>query len=443
MKKEQTVIGPKVYVDFPTLGIYSVAAKVDTGADSSSIWASDIQQKNNGELSFTFFAPGSPLYTGEVVTVTDYTLTSVKNSFGHTEYRYKVKLQAKIAGRLINTYFTLADRANSSRPILIGRKTLRGKFLVDVSKKTKEGKKRLLLLSQAITESVTDFVKGVEGYSTNLHITHTTYDDLVFAFDKNKTRITLRSTGEDIAVFDIVHLKTSVERDVTAAVARYMAAHGRQVIDGKAIEHFPESSKLYQYILLSDANISIPKSIFVMPKVYTEEGTYELLVKQLGLPFVLKDIRSSRGNNNEVIRDESAYKKMVTAAHEEKVYLVAQTFIPNNGDYRLLAMGQKIVLAIWRHRKDDTTHLNNTSQGGFAELHELSELPAKILLDSLKALKALGRDIGGVDMVRDTETGKWYCFEVNDGPQIATGAFTEEKREAYAAFIKRKLENKA
>lgn len=440
MKRELTTIGSKITVDFPQMGFVSVPAKIDTGADSSSIWATNILQKTTGELTFILFAPNSPHYTGKVYTVTDYSIISVKNSFGQTEYRYKVKLQVKIAGRLVNTYFTLADRSKNSSPILIGRQTLRGKFLVDVSKKTKKSKKRLLLLSVFISENVANFAKAVEGNSAGLQITHTTYDNLLFSFEKSRSRIVLRSTGEDIADFDIVHLKTSVERDVTATVARYMEQKGRKVIDGVAIRHFPASSKLYQYNLLSHAGILVPKSIFLMPTALAEEGTFELLVEKLGVPFVLKDIHTSRGRNNEVIRDKQAYEKMVKGALEEPVYLVAQSFVPNNGDYRFLVMGQRIVLAIWRRRSDTTTHLNNTSQGGFAELHDFSEIPSKVQLDSLRSLKAVDRDIAGVDMVRDTETGKWYCFEVNDGPQIASGAFMEEKQKAYAAFIERELE---
>jgi len=440
MKRELTTIGSKATISFPQLGIVSVPAKIDTGADSSSVWASDIALNDAGQLKFTLFGPNSPYYTGKVITVDDYTLLSVKNSFGQAEYRYKVKLQVKIADRIINTRFTLADRSKNSQPILIGRHTLRGKFLVDVSKKAEHAKKRLLLLSVFISENVSHFAKSVEGVSEDFTVTHTTYDNLQFSFDKNRTRITLRSTGEDISAFDIVHLKTSVERDVTATVARYMEQRGRKVIDGGSVRHFPASSKLYQYNLLAHAGILVPKSIFMMPAALAEDDSYQLLVKKLGLPFVLKDIHTSRGRNNEVIRDEQSYRRMVDAALHESVYLVAQQFIPNTGDYRILVMGQKITLAIWRRRQDDDTHLNNTSQGGAAELHEISTIPTKVQLDSLKALKVVERDIAGVDMVRDAETGKWYCFEVNDGPQIASGAFMKEKQTAYAAFIERELE---
>lgn len=440
MKREPTVIGSKADVDFPELGIFVVPAKIDTGADSSSIWASNVEQSEPGVLRFSLFAQGSPFYTGERLSTTDYTLISVKNSFGQTEYRYKVKLQVKVGGRLIRSHFTLADRSKNSQPALIGRQTLKNKFIVDVARSEKTVRKRLLVLSQFMSDNVADFLKGVQGHYPQLSVTQTTYDDLLFLYEKRRSHIKLRSSGEDVADFDIVHLKTSVERDVTAAVARYAEQHGRKVIDREAVRQFPTTSKLYQYTILVGAGIPVPQTIFMMPAAYVEDGAYERLVTGLGAPFVLKDIHTSKGRNNEVIRSEAEYEKMVRRALDDNVYLVAQRFVPNEGDYRFLVMGQTIALAIWRRRIGDASHLNNTSQGGSSELRELKDIPSKVQIQSLKAAKLLQRDIAGVDMVQDTSTGDWYCFEVNDGPQIATGTFTLEKQEAYAAFIKRELE---
>jgi hypothetical protein len=58
----------------------------------------------------------------------------VANSFGHREMRYVVKLQLKLGGKTIVGTFTLSDRSKKTYPILIGRKLLNRKFLVDVSK---------------------------------------------------------------------------------------------------------------------------------------------------------------------------------------------------------------------------------------------------------------------------------------------------------------------
>lgn len=46
-------------------GIPDVPAKTDTGAEFSSIWASDITMTDDNQVKFCLFAPESPLYTGE------------------------------------------------------------------------------------------------------------------------------------------------------------------------------------------------------------------------------------------------------------------------------------------------------------------------------------------------------------------------------------------
>ena len=134
LKKNLVQIGINLLISLPDDGVYDVPAKIDTGADSSAIWASQIEV-NDGELSFVLFEKDSPHYTGKVIKTKEFTTSKIKNSFGHVERRYKVKLKAEIAGRLINVRFTLANRGNNSYSVLIGRKTLHGKFLVDVSHK--------------------------------------------------------------------------------------------------------------------------------------------------------------------------------------------------------------------------------------------------------------------------------------------------------------------
>lgn len=151
------VIGRAERVSLPTLGIKKVPAKVDTGADVSSIWCSQAEFKD-GKLHCVFFGLGSPFYTGEVYHFSrkEFTITRVANSFGHKELRFKVKIPATIKGRTINATFTLSDRSKKLYPMLIGRATLSGKFLVDVRKGsplTAEENKRRVKLGRQLAKN--------------------------------------------------------------------------------------------------------------------------------------------------------------------------------------------------------------------------------------------------------------------------------------------------
>lgn len=114
-------------------GIKNVPAKIDTGAESSSVWASDITMDSDNRLSFCLFAPGSEFYTGEHIITEDYKAMLVRNSTGQAKVRYRVRLTVKIGKKSLRAGFTLSDRSKNNFPVLIGRRLLKDRFLVDVS----------------------------------------------------------------------------------------------------------------------------------------------------------------------------------------------------------------------------------------------------------------------------------------------------------------------
>lgn len=131
-KTELGIIGSTEFVD--VANTKHIPAKVDTGADSSSIWASHIRVTRDGVLHFRLFDEGSPYYTGRAFKRTNYKVAVVRNASGHEQVRYRAVIRLVLGGRKIRALFYLADRSNNNFPILIGRRTISGKFLVDVSK---------------------------------------------------------------------------------------------------------------------------------------------------------------------------------------------------------------------------------------------------------------------------------------------------------------------
>jgi hypothetical protein len=115
-------------------GIIDVPAKVDTGADTSSVWATNIHERDN-KLHFTLFGEDSTFYTGEELTLPEgkYKQVEVYSSSGDCQIRYKVALPVTVEGKDLEARFTLADRKAMAYPVLLGRNFLNGQFLVDVS----------------------------------------------------------------------------------------------------------------------------------------------------------------------------------------------------------------------------------------------------------------------------------------------------------------------
>jgi hypothetical protein len=129
--KGLTIIGRAEVVTFPSAGGLSLHARIDTGARTSSIWASKIEERQDG-LHVWLADEEHDINKHELV-FTDYSQVVVASSTGHEQLRFKVKMPIIIKHRRILASFTLADRSNQVYPVLIGRLTLNNKFLVDVS----------------------------------------------------------------------------------------------------------------------------------------------------------------------------------------------------------------------------------------------------------------------------------------------------------------------
>jgi hypothetical protein len=132
---EKRIIGRREKITLPQWGLKMISAKVDTGAYTSSIHCEYAEEKEeNGKmyLEFKLLAPGHIKYNGKVIKTADYSQKKVKNSFGVAEIRYKVNTVVNMFGEEFEAEFTLSDRSKMRNAILIGRKTLKGKFLVDV-----------------------------------------------------------------------------------------------------------------------------------------------------------------------------------------------------------------------------------------------------------------------------------------------------------------------
>jgi len=128
------ILGRNDRVDLPKLGLSNIHAKVDTGAYTCCLHCSKAEVVN-GKLEFTLLDEEHPEFTGMKFVFSKFKQREIKNSFGEAELRYIIKTQIKIFDRLIRAEFSLSNRGNLKFPVLLGRKILRNRFLIDVTKK--------------------------------------------------------------------------------------------------------------------------------------------------------------------------------------------------------------------------------------------------------------------------------------------------------------------
>ena len=134
--KAKGTIGRTIHVDFPELGLKDVLAKIDTGSYRGALHCKEIMLIEKDRKTYLSFAPLDDSHRGfshVPVLVSDFSTTRVKNTSGSHEPRYVIKTTIILNGVPYPIELTLSDRANMRSPVLIGRKFLKGKFVVDVT----------------------------------------------------------------------------------------------------------------------------------------------------------------------------------------------------------------------------------------------------------------------------------------------------------------------
>jgi len=142
------ILGRYDRVDLPDLGLYNIHAKIDTGAFTCSLHCHQAEVVS-GKLEFILLDQEHPEFTGMKFVFSEFEKRDIRNSFGEVEKRFVIVTSIKIFEEVITTEFSLCNRGSLKFPILIGRKILRNRFLIDVTKRNlsyKEKRKKHITL---------------------------------------------------------------------------------------------------------------------------------------------------------------------------------------------------------------------------------------------------------------------------------------------------------
>jgi hypothetical protein len=132
MSRRLITIGRREYIDIPELDSWKIESKIDTGAFRTAIHCVQCREVEVGgktvlEAAFDLDGKGT-----RTVIFESFSLRTIRNSFGQSEKRFCVPLMLQIGRRKIRSDVSLSDRSGMKYQVLLGRKTLGRKFLVDV-----------------------------------------------------------------------------------------------------------------------------------------------------------------------------------------------------------------------------------------------------------------------------------------------------------------------
>ncbi|MDP4601035.1 MAG: ATP-dependent zinc protease [Polaribacter sp.] len=123
--------------DFKEFLLFDIDVKIDSGAYTSSIHCSNIEEvviDNENYIRFTLLDPQHPLYNNKSYKTKNYTLKLVKSSNGISQKRYLIQTEIFIFNTSFPIHLTLSERKDMKFPVLLGRKFLNKRFVIDTSR---------------------------------------------------------------------------------------------------------------------------------------------------------------------------------------------------------------------------------------------------------------------------------------------------------------------
>jgi glutathione synthase/RimK-type ligase-like ATP-grasp enzyme len=229
--------------------------------------------------------------------------------------------------------------------------------------------------------------------------------------------ITKRQLAE-LAEFDglFIRATTSID-DYTYRFARRALQEGMPVIDDP-VSMIRCTNKVYLHELMEAHGVPIPPTIML-----AEDEDLAKAAQTLGWPMVVKIPDGSFSRGVHKVETFEQLQKLTTELFEDTDLLLAQKFMPTDFDWRvgvldgepLFACQYQMARGHWQIIKHGP---NGPEEGRFRTL-ALPDAPAKVIDVALRAARAIGAGLYGVDI---KETGDSIAvIEVNDNPNLEHG----------------------
>jgi len=255
-------------------------------------------------------------------------------------------------------------------------------------------------------------------------------------YSTNRLVQAAQKRGHEVVVID--HLKCNIEiekkspkifykgsylEDIDAIIPRIGASvtfYGTAVIrQFEMMKVFTTTSsqalvrsrdKLSSLQILARAGVGLPRTVFTN---YTKD--VEHIVESVGgAPLVLKLLEGTQGLGVVLAETKNAATSVLEAFNGLGARVIAQQFIKEAGgaDIRVFVVDGRVVGAMKRQGKEGEFR-SNLHRGGNATVIELTDEEEKT---ALKAAKALGLAVAGVDMLQSSKGP--LVLEVNSSPGL-------------------------
>lgn len=235
------------------------------------------------------------------------------------------------------------------------------------------------------------------------------YRDCYASIEQNNPTVSYR--GEDLKNFDaIIPRIASYMTRYGSAIVRQLEMQGVYTVSS-SIAITRSRDKLRSMQLLAKAGIGIPKTIVSRNSADIDD----LIEKVGGTPVIIKLARGTHGNGVVLAESKKAAKSVLQAfylSNEDGTNILIQEYVEESAgmDIRAFVVGGRVVASMKRQSLDDDFR-SNLHKGGEGTTIKLTDEENKM---AVKAAKAMGLNIAGVDLMRSSRGP--LILEVNASP---------------------------
>lgn len=427
---EHIIIGGEEWCAFPGLNIPAIKARVDSGAKTSSIHASNIHKfTRKGEKWVSFEV--HPIQDTRRITlhckakVVDH--RNIKSSSGISEKRYVIQSTMKIGSFQWNIELTLANRDSMGFRMLLGREAMENRVFVDPANS--------FLLGDYSGEKISELYQHFKDVRSGLRIGVLASNPDLYS---NKR---IMEAGEERG-HEMVFLNVQqcyMKLDATNPEVRFRGGRSLNNLDAiiprirpnltfygcALIRQFDSlgifcanswesigrsRDKLFSSQLFSQNGIQIPITGFAKSPL----DTTDLINMVNGAPLIIKLLEGTQGKGVVLAENPKAAESVINAFKSLNANILVQEFIKEAGgkDIRCFVIDGKVVASIQREAAKGEFRAN-LHQGGTASIIKITTEEKKL---AVKAAKVLGLQIAGVDIIRSNRGP--LVLEVNSSPGL-------------------------
>lgn len=425
-----TIIGNQEWCAFPELKTPAIRARIDSGARTSSIHASDIKVfTKNGEdwVSFEIRPIQESPQTSIKNQAKVIAVRKVKNTGGTSELRYVIKTPITIGNETYEIELTLANRDAMGFRMLLGREAMKSRFIVDPA--------QVYALGDYTAEELSNFYKSVKKISSGLKIgvlatNRELYSnrrimeageerghEMIFLnaelcymkMDASAPEIRYRD-GRILEAFDAIipRLRPSMTHYGCALIRQFESINTYSLNNGEAITR--SRDKLYSSQIFSKNGINTPITGFAKSPLDTKG----LIHMVNGAPLIVKLLESTQGKGVVLAETSKAAESVINAFKSLKANILVQEFIKEAGgkDIRCFVINNKVVASIQREAQKGEFR-SNIHMGGKASVIKITTEERKL---AIKAARVLDLPVAGVDIIRSNKGP--MVLEVNSSPGL-------------------------